>query len=131
MDRLYSHFPGGGVGLGLFLLRLIVAAWYVATGVLRFGAGPLAFFPALVLMGAAVFLTAGVRTSANSTLGGACSVLLLLAGKPDQWFPLLLLAGLSLSLALLGPGGYSLDARLSGWRTIDLSIQPQSDRTES
>jgi hypothetical protein len=28
---------------------------------------------------------------------------------------------LSSSLALLGPGGYSLDARLSGWRMIRLS----------
>jgi hypothetical protein len=27
---------------------------------------------------------------------------------------------LSSSLALLGPGGYSLDARLSGWRMIRL-----------
>jgi len=28
---------------------------------------------------------------------------------------------LSSSLALTGPGGYSLDARLSGWRKIRLS----------
>jgi len=34
---------------------------------------------------------------------------------------------LSSSLALLGPGGYSLDARLSGWRVIKLSTgQPAS-----
>ncbi len=39
----------------------------------------------------------------------------------DAWlFPLALVFFLSGSLVLLGPGGYSLDARLSGWRTIRL-----------
>jgi hypothetical protein len=29
---------------------------------------------------------------------------------------------------LLGPGGYSLDARLSGWRTIKLSSRQSSSK---
>jgi hypothetical protein len=35
---------------------------------------------------------------------------------------------LSGSLALLGPGGYSLDARLSGWRMIKLSSGKSSSK---
>ena len=40
----------------------------------------------------------------------------------DAWlFLFALVFVLSGSLALTGPGGYSLDARLSGWRKIRLS----------
>jgi hypothetical protein len=34
------------------------------------------------------------------------------------------------SLALLGSGAYSLDARLSGWRTIRLSTGPSNSNSE-
>ena len=132
MDRLYSRFPGGGVGFGLLLLRLIVAAWFFEIGIPIFGARPVTFFFALVLMSTAILLIAGVGTSANASVGAVCSIVLLLLGnKPDQWFPALSLAALSSSLALLGPGGYSLDARLSGWRTINLSSRPPSGRAGS
>jgi hypothetical protein len=129
MDRLYSRFPGGSVGFGLLLLRLIVASWFFETGIPMFGASPVASCFALMLMSTALLLVAGVGTSANASVGAVCSILLLLLGKrPDQWFPVLALAALSSSLVLLGPGGYSLDARLSGWRTIKLSSRPPSRR---
>jgi hypothetical protein len=35
---------------------------------------------------------------------------------------------LSSSLALLGPGGYSLDARFSGWRVIKLSSEQSTSK---
>ena len=129
MDRLYSRFPGGGVGFELLLLRIIVAAWFFETGIPLFGVSPTTFFFALVFMSVAVLLIAGAGTSANATIGAVCCVGLLLRGMLDgQWFSVLSLAVLSGSLALLGPGGYSLDARLSGWRTIDLSSRPPSDQ---
>jgi putative oxidoreductase len=132
MDRLYSRFPGGGVGFGLLLLRLIVAAWFFETAVPMFGAGPVASIFAIVLMSTALLLIAGAGTSANASVGAVCCIVsLLLGSKPDQWFPVMSLTALSSSLALLGPGGYSLDARLSGWRTINLSSRPPADRLRS
>ncbi len=132
MDRLYSRFPGGGVGLGLLLLRLIVAALFFEAGIPMFGSSPAAFFFALVLMTTALLLIAGVGTSAIASVGAICSIASLqLGNKPDQWFPVLSLAALACSVALLGPGGYSLDARLSGWQTIKLSFRPPSDRVGS
>lgn len=132
MARLYSRFPDGGVGFGLLLLRLIVAGWFFETGIPMFGAGPAAFFFALVLITTAILLIVGVGTSANASVGAVCSIiLLLLSNKAGQAFAVLSLAALCGSLALLGPGGYSLDARLSGWRIIDLSSRPPSDRVGS
>jgi putative oxidoreductase len=129
MDRLYSRFPGGGVGYGLLLLRIIVAAWFFDAGIPMFGVSPATFVIALVLVSVAVLLIAGAGTSANASIGAVCCIGLLLRGfLANQWFSVLSLAALSGSLALLGPGGYSLDARLSGWRTIDLSSRPPSDQ---
>jgi hypothetical protein len=53
-----------------------------------------------------------VATSAITLVGSVCSIIsLLLGNEPYPWFPILLIAVLSGSLALLGPGGYSFDAR--------------------
>ncbi len=129
MERMYSRFPGGGVGFGLLLLRLIVAAWFFETGIPMFDTSPITFAIAVVLVGTALLLIIGVGTSTNATVGALCSIIsLLLAHKPDQWFHALSLAAISISVALLGPGGYSLDARLSGWRTINLSSPPPSEQ---
>src|SRR6266850_1807280 len=119
MERLYSRFPGGGVGFGLLLLRLILAVWFFETGIPMFGTSPITFAIAVVLVATALLLIAGAETSTNATVGAVCLIIgPLLADKPDQWFHAFSLAAISISVALLGPGGYSLDARLSGWRTV-------------
>lgn len=127
MERLYSRFPGGGVGAGLLLLRLIVAAWFLEIGIPMFGSNPIAFAIAVVLASTGLLLVVGLGTSTNATLGAFCSVFsLLLTKNPDQWFRGVAFAAMCISLALLGPGGFSLDARLSGWRTINLSSSPNT-----
>ena len=53
----------------------------------------------------------------------------LLGSEMDAWlFLFALVFFLSSSLALLGPGGYSLDARLSGWRMIRLSSRQSREK---
>ena len=112
MDRLYLRFPMGGFGFGLLLLRLIVATWFFETGVPMVGPSPVTSLFALVLMGAAVSLIAGVGTSAITLVGAVCSIIsLLLGSEPYPWYPVVSIAVLAGSLALLGPGGYSWDAR--------------------
>ena len=112
MDRLYLRFPNGGLGFGLLLLRLIVATWFFEISVPIVGASPITAFFAMVLMSAALLLIAGVGTSAITLMGAVCSIILLLLGsEPYPWFPVLSIAVLAGSLALLGPGGYSLDAK--------------------
>jgi len=53
----------------------------------------------------------------------------LLGSEMDAWlFLFALVFFLSGSLALLGPGGYSLDARRSGWRLIKLSSRQSTSK---
>jgi uncharacterized membrane protein YphA (DoxX/SURF4 family) len=112
MERLYLRFPSGGVGLGLLLLRLIVATWFFETGAPMVGASVGASLFALGLISAALSLIAGVATSVISLVGAVSSITSLLVGsEPYPWFPVLMIAVLSGSLALLGPGGYSFDAK--------------------
>lgn len=40
--------------------------------------------------------------------------------RPDDAMASLLLATIGVTLALVGPGGWSIDARLFGWKRIDV-----------
>ena len=134
MDRLYSRFPGGRVGLALLLLRLVDGLGLVGEGIHLTAASSEptdVVLLSLVLVASAIMLILGLRTSlagSAAAIGTAGAALYgvnhrqLFGGEINAWLSLFaLVCFLSSSLALLGPGGYSLDARLSGWREITLT----------
>ena len=136
MDRSYSRFPAGSVGLALFLLRLADGFGLASEGIHLFTPAGTTSESASALLGlvlavSAVMLILGLRTTIAgiaAAVGTAGSILYgidrvnLPETDLDAWFFLFALVfALSSALALTGPGGYSLDARLSGWRRIRLS----------
>jgi uncharacterized membrane protein YphA (DoxX/SURF4 family) len=130
MDRLYSQYPGGVVGLALLLLRIVIGSWLTRDGVSRWIANSQTVQSAtqvvigVLLAALAVLLVFGLRTSLAVTAGAGvllASELYSHVSGSQGWFYLLLQVFLCASVALLGPGGYSLDARLSGWRSINIS----------
>ena len=136
MDRLYSKFPPGSVGLALLLLRLVDALGLIGEGIRVITPAGNSAEPTnvmllgLVLVVSAMMLMLGLRTSLAGGAAAVCTAgaalyanhhLRQFGNEIDAWlFLFALVFFLSSALALLGPGGYSLDARLSGWRVIKL-----------
>jgi uncharacterized membrane protein YphA (DoxX/SURF4 family) len=145
-SRLYSRFPAGSVGLALLLLRLVAGLGLVLEGAHLLTPAQTSSEPinglllAIVLVASAILLAFGLRTSIAGSAAAICTAgaalyarhhLNLTGSGTDAWlFLFLIVFFLSSCLALLGPGGYSLDARLSGWRTIRLSTGPSNSQSE-
>ena len=123
MRRLFSTFASGAPGAGLLLLRVAGASIFflnAATAPWRIG-GSAALLLQLVSLAVGVLLVAGVWTPFVATLAAIAAVL---NGFADPaairyW----LVAAICAALALLGPGAWSIDARLFGWKRIDINAQ--------
>lgn len=115
-------FPQGGPGLGLAALRLAVAAGLILHAAAMDGLGTAPLIDLLVAL-SAVALFLGALTPWLSLL----CVLLVVA--ESWWRPFSLSSALSLALfglsaaalLMLGPGAYSLDARLFGRRVLRMT----------
>jgi putative oxidoreductase len=119
MGGLVSVYPGGTAGLALLLLRISLAGEFLyltlATSIV-FPEWSFAVAGIVALGLAAGFWT---RVWAGGLFMAAVGGLILL---PPPLGPLIGLGGAcSLALALLGPGTWSLDARLFGLRVISLN----------
>jgi uncharacterized membrane protein YphA (DoxX/SURF4 family) len=136
MDRHYSRFPAGRVGFALLLLRLVDGLGLLGEGIHPVAgassAPTSAMLLSVALVASATMLILGLRTSLTGCAAATCTAGAALYGSHHvgwlgngmdarSWLLFVLLFVISSSLALLGPGGYSLDARLSGWRRIRLS----------
>jgi putative oxidoreductase len=70
---------------------------------------------------AGLLLIAGLWTPASGALLTGVGLWPLVSrGSSDPWADILL-ATIGVALGLLGPGAWSVDARLFGWKRIDLS----------
>ena len=126
MQRLFSMFPPGGPGIGLLLLRISVAATFVLIVANRADLSTihLIFVVATLI---ALALTIGFLTPYLSFVVCVYALVNIFGGasRVDE----LVLASLLLSaaaLALLGPGAYSVDARLFGRRVV--VVPPRKDQ---
>jgi putative oxidoreductase len=120
--RLYSNFAGGWPGIGLLLMRLVVGAvilWQVGP---RLWSGPPLIMGAgyaLLALGA-LLLIAGLWTPVAGVIIAGVAMSEILAGEPPSGR--LLTGTIAVALAMLGPGRVSVDARLFGWRRIDVPV---------
>ncbi len=96
-----------------------IALVFQGVTVLRSGTESGASALQVVVAGAGVLLIVGLWTPIAGTVVALVQLWNLSFNAGDLWIPILL-GTLGAALALLGPGGWSVDARLFGWKRIDL-----------
>ena len=116
MQRLFSVFPNSLPGAGLLLLRLCDGLLLLVHSAILSGFKmSLEGLAQLVAAGAGSLILVGLATPIAAAVGG---VTVLCIAAPIETH--IVLATIGASLALLGPGAWSIDARLYGRRRIDL-----------
>jgi putative oxidoreductase len=121
LQRLFSNFAHGWPGKGLLLLRMLTVVALIHYGIadLREAHQLVSTAPQMVAAGAGVLLLVGLWTPVTGALVAIAEVWIAFSRAGDPWIPIIL-ATLGATLAMVGPGAWSIDARLFGRKHIDL-----------
>jgi uncharacterized membrane protein YphA (DoxX/SURF4 family) len=118
LQRLFSTFPDRWPGFGLLLMRLgmgIALVYIGSASLLEEIPAPVTVAQNVIAAAAGVFVLAGLWTPIIGALAALDQVWIALS-LPSPHPIHIFLAVLSASLAMLGPGVWSIDARLFGRR---------------
>ena len=116
MQKLFSMFPNGAPGLALLLLRLFVGAVLVVDAMT--GASALNLILVCAHVACALAIVVGCMTPIAAVLAaltGAIGLNAEFAHVLHSIAPIVI----AIALALLGPGAYSIDARVFGRRLME------------
>jgi uncharacterized membrane protein YphA (DoxX/SURF4 family) len=136
VQRFFSSFPGGRLGAGLLLLRAVASLTgisLVAARLIGPSTATLDLVSGVLSIASGVAVLAGIFTPASATI-----LALTIAWF---WFPVhaevlrlgvpaaLVTIAVAVAISLLGPGAFSIDARLFGPREIVISRGARAPRT--
>jgi uncharacterized membrane protein YphA (DoxX/SURF4 family) len=113
MQRLFSMFPAGRAGVALLLLRVAAATTLIVDGTAN-GASVTSFWILIVFLFPASSLIIGLLTPYGSAICCLIQLVVLLQTGSYNGFHLAMSILNSGVVAVLGPGAYSVDARIFG-----------------
>lgn len=113
---MFLAFPGGGAGVGLLLLRLSVAGSFTA---MLLGSGDVPAWMLFLAILVSIGLCAGFLARLLACLSVLADVTTLVIESVEPALAILNVAD-AIALAMIGPGAFSMDARLFGRRTVVL-----------
>ena len=134
MQRLFSTFPNGWPGAGLLLVRLCLGTALISTGavaLLSSVTGAIGTTENFIAIGGGILLVAGLWTPLAGGLAALEETGQALSSYSSMREAVWIhgfLAVLSLSLAMLGPGAWSVDARLFGRQRFEFDRTPSRKR---
>jgi putative oxidoreductase len=120
LRRLYSTFAGSWPGMGLLVMRLVLGSALVVRASSSLWNDPpiTTAISSAFLAGFGLLLIAGLWTPIAGTLVALLQIWQMMTITGDRWVPLLL-GTIGGALAMLGPGLWSVDARLFGWKRVE------------
>jgi len=120
VQRLFSTFANGWPGKGLFIQRLLAGAalLFSAVALLEKHASIASAAPHVIAGGAGIFLAVGLWTPLMGGLVAIAEFWIAFTHLDNPWIPILL-ATFGATLAMIGPGAWSVDAKLFGRKHFD------------
>jgi len=115
LQRLFSTFANGWPGVGLLLQRMLTAILLVRFGTIE----PVgksfspSMIPQMIAAGAGILLLVGLWTPVVGSLVAAVELWIAFATSSDPWISIVLFV-FGATIAMIGPGAWSIDARLFG-----------------
>lgn len=121
LRRLFSIFPNGWAGLGLLLQRTVTAALLVRFGMIELAGKSfsLSMIPETFAGCAGILLFVGLWTPVVGGSIAAIELWIAMTQTGDPWISVML-ASLGATAAVIGPGAWSIDARLFGRKHIEI-----------
>jgi putative oxidoreductase len=118
LQRLFSTFANGWPGFGLLVQRVFTGLALLHSGIAQLQT-PTAGLVIPEIFGAilGLFILAGLGTPLAGALVAGVELWIVVAGGTNIWM-CLALAVLSGTSAMIGPGAWSIDARLFGRKLI-------------
>lgn len=120
LQRLFSTFADGWPGGGLLLQRILTGTILLYCAITHMGKASqfVSITPNIIGAGAGILLLVGLWTPVGGVLVTIFELWIVLSRVGDPLIPLML-ATLGATLAMIGPGAWSIDARLFGRKHIE------------
>ena len=121
LQRLFSTFPNGWPGIGILLQRVLTAATLFCYGIahLRDTSQFASIVPHMFVAVAGILLLVGLWTPVAGTMITIVELWIVCSSSGGLGIPIIL-ATLGATLAMIGPGAWSIDAHLFGRKHFEI-----------